>query len=61
VNSIDYFRTAKKWPRVVRIVQAYCNDRMLAARYVTKAAAGERLYIDVVRAAFARRHKKGVR
>lgn len=47
-----------RWPRVVRIVERYVGDRRLAVRYVAKAATEEKMYVAIVREAFARRHKR---
>jgi len=45
-------------PRVVRMVESYVGSRVLAVRYVFGAEAGDSMHLQIVREAFARRHKK---
>lgn len=57
-GSVNVFSVARRWPRVMRAVQAHVqsDDKLLVARYVSKAVKGEKLYTRIVREAFARRH-----
>ncbi len=59
------FELAARWPRVLRMVEEYVGNRNLAVRYVAKAVDqavsgddGSKLYVDIVREAFARRHAR---
>lgn len=44
--SVDFVHL--KYPRLTRAVESYVGDRVLARRYVAKAARGEELYQRVV-------------
>ncbi|MCC6809959.1 MAG: hypothetical protein IT381_21195 [Deltaproteobacteria bacterium] len=57
-EHVNAFLIARKFPRVLRAVQAHVqsDNRALATRYVRKALAGEKLYMRIVREAFSRRH-----
>lgn len=48
-----------RFPRVLRIVERYVGQKHLARRYVQRAAEGQQLYVEIVREAFKRRHRKG--